>query len=455
MAQGIQAQDVAMPWQWQQGRILKAQGKPKAAIAAYANAVETLQELRQDLVALSPDVQFSFREQVEPVYRQFVQLLLADVDGLPREEKEARLVRSREVIEGLQLATLDNFFRQACVVGELKAIDEIDPKAAVVYPIVSEGRLDVVLSLPGQAMQHYGQDLDPAQVEQVFTDIQATLTPLYEPDDILSAAQQLYDWLLAPAEAVLTQQGIETLVFVPDGFLRNIPMAVLHDGQQFVVEKYNTVLSPGLQLLPLTAADNDALRVLSSGLSERRQGFNALPNVATEIEQVQELLPGRDLLNQQFTQSNFEQVINDSEFSTVHFATHGQFSSSVDDTFLLTWDDRLSVQDLGDLLAEQNIRNPVDLLVLSACQTARGDDRAALGLAGVAVRAGARSTLATLWSVADDSTAQVVSEFYRRVAEGAETKADALRQAQLALLRSEEYRHPYYWAPFVMVGNWL
>ena len=454
LAQSIQAQDVAMPWLWQEGRILLAQGQRQGAIAAYGATLETLQDLRQDLVALSPDVQFSFREQVEPVYRQFVKLLLADVDGLPSKQREERLQRSRQIIEGLQLATLDNFFRQACIVGTPKRIDNIDAQAAVIYPIVVEDRLEVVLSLPGQLLQHYGRALDTQEANQVFTDIQAALTPLYEREEILPAAQTLYRWLIEPAEAMLEQQQIQTLVFVPDGFLRNIPMAVLHDGERFLVEKYNTAFAPGLQLLPLASESSAKLKVLTSGISERRQGFTALPNVETEIQQVEALLPSQKLLNQQFTQSNLQSTVDDNQFSAVHFATHGQFSSNLDDTFLLTWDDRLTIGDLDALLVRQNLRNPIDLLVLSACQTARGDDRAALGLAGVAVRAGARSTLASLWSVADDSTAQLVSEFYRRLIENGETKADALRQAQLSLLRSEEYGHPYYWAPFVMVGNW-
>lgn len=146
LAQEIQAADVAVNWQWQQGRILKAQGNINSAIAAYDQALKTLASLRQDLVAIDPDVQFSFREQVEPVYRQFVQLLLQNVDSLPEPTRQQHLQRSREAIEALQLAELENFFREACLVYKSRLIEAIDSKAAVIYPILLEQRLEVILS---------------------------------------------------------------------------------------------------------------------------------------------------------------------------------------------------------------------------------------------------------------------------------------------------------------------
>jgi CHAT domain-containing protein len=129
----------------------------------------------------------------------------------------------------------------------------------------------------------------------------------------------------------------------------------------------------------------------------------------------------------------------------------------VEDTFVLTWDNRLNVKELGDLLQtrSQDTNTPIELLVLSACQTAKGDKRAPLGLAGVAVRSGARSTIATLWSVNDESAAQFMIEFYHQLAKSKVTKAQAVRLAQLKLLKKPEFENPFYWAPFVLIGNWL
>ncbi len=473
LAQGIQAADIAATWYWQQGRLLKAQGDIKNAIAAYDQAVNTLKFLRQDLVAVNPDVQFSFREQVEPVYRQLVQLLLQDVDQLLEPTRQRHLQRSRELIEALRQAELENFFREACLTYKPKSIEAIDSQAAVIYPILLDHRLEVILSLPRQPLQHYGTDLSPEAETKVFTQLRQSLNPVFLPSEVLPGAQQVYDWLLRPARAQLERQEIKTLVFVLDGFLRSLPMAVLHDGKQYLIERYSIALTPGLQLLESRTSDALSLqsaaslklspkqiKLLAVGLAAARQGFSALPGVEKEIEQITAMVSAQILLNKAFTRLNFQERMEAAPFSVVHLATHGEFSSKAKDTFLLTWDNRIDVKDLAQLLRGQgendmlHEREPIDLLVLSACQTAKGDNRAALGLAGVAVRSGARSTLATLWSVQDLSTAQLMAEFYRRFTQAGVTKAEALRQAQLSVLNTPQYKHPYYWSPFVLVGNW-
>ncbi|GAB1543410.1 hypothetical protein NUACC21_60840 [Scytonema sp. NUACC21] len=463
IAQGTGATDITPTWYWQQGRILKAQENITEAIAVYNQAVDKLQSLRQDLVGVNSEVQFSFRDRVEPVYRQLVQLLLQTANSLPETTKQKHLQRSRELIETLQIAELDNFFREACLTYKSKPIEQIDRKAAVIYPIVLDQRLEVVLSLPGQPLQHYGTPLSQEEATKVFEELRQYLNPVFLPSEILPTAQKVYNWLLRPVQAELERQEIKTLVFVLDGFLRNVPMSVLHDGKQYLVEKYDIALTPGLQLLESPSSFKQAsltlslqkLKTLAAGLTEARQGFSALPGVETEIQRILNKFSAKVLLNRDFTRSNLQKRVETTPFSIVHLATHGQFSSKAEDTFLLTWDDRIQVKDLDRLLKIRDEQKPIELLVLSACQTAKGDNRAALGLAGVAVRSGARSTLATLWSVQDKSTAQLISEFYRILTQKKVTKAEALRQAQVSLLHSSQYKHPYYWSPFVLVGNWL
>ena len=152
-----------------------------------------------------------------------------------------------------------------------------------------------------------------------------------------------------------------------------------------------------------------------------------------------------------------EKQISKTPFPVVHLATHGQFSSNAKETFVLTWDNRINVKQLGQLLQNRDTysKNPIELLVLSACQTAEGDKRAALGLAGVAVRSGARSTLASLWAVDDQSTSAFMVEFYKQLSQPNMSKAQALRQTQISLIKQSGFKHPFYWAPFVLIGNWL
>jgi len=233
-------------------------------------------------------------------------------------------------------------------------------------------------------------------------------------------------------------------------------MAVLNDGEQFLVEKYAIALTPGLQLLDPKPLVRGKLTALKAGLTEARDTFPPLPYVGQELEQIRSEVPGELLLNQAFTSSAIQAAIDSVPFPVVHLATHGQFSSNAEDTFILTWDDRLNVNEINSLLQarEDSGRNAIELLVLSACQTATGDKRAALGLAGIAIRAGARSTVATLWSVSDAGTAELMVRFYQQLADTTITKAEALRRAQVELLKGD-YSDPFYWAPYVLVGNWL
>ncbi|MEL7036622.1 MAG: CHAT domain-containing protein [Cyanobacteria bacterium J06592_8] len=457
LAQAINADDISYRWQWQFGRVLKAQGKTDMAIAAYTEAVDTLESLRTDLVAVDPDVQFSFRDSVEPVYRQLVSLILQPPEASVSASQK-NLSKARELIESLQLAELDNFFREACLDADIQpqAIDQVDPNAAVIYPIILSDRLEVILSVPGQPLRSYSTAIAAEQVDATVNQMLQLFAPVFSSQERLTLSQQVYNWLIRPAEADLQANEIQTLVFVLDGSLRNLPMAALYDGKQYLIENYHLALTPSLQLLAPRLDQKKSLKTLTVGLSEARQGFPALPAVEFELEQIQSQVPSQILLNQEFTQEVLENQLNRKTFSIVHLATHGQFSSQAEDTFLLTWDGKINVKDLDQLLRNsQQDLEPIHLLVLSACQTATGDQRATLGLAGIAVRSGARSTLATLWQINDVSTALLMAEFYRKLTLSSVSKAEALRLAQLKLLKESQYQDPYYWAAFVLVGNWL
>ncbi len=481
IAQSIGAFDIAYRWQWQLGQILKEQGKTKGAIAAYEAAVNNLKGLRSDLVRVNPEVQFSFRDSVEPVYRELVGLLLQSEGN---EASPENLEKARGVIESLQQAELVEFFRQDCLTAQPRQIDEIDQKAAVIYPIVLNDQLEVVVTLPNldasqsskTVLRHYRTRLDRNQVEGILEKLrEGTATSraagirvgLSEEEirdrqqESLVLAQQVYGWLIKPFEEDLEKSGVETLVFILNGPLVNLPMPVLHDGEKFLVQKYAIAQTPGLELLDPKPLERGELSVLKGGLSEAREGFSALPNVKRELADLEDKLeiPGEVILNQDFTRAAIQNAIDEVPFPVVHLATHGQFSSNLEKTFLVTWDGPLNIDELKDLLGrEEGGRNAIELLVLSACETATGDKRGALGLAAVAVRSGARSTLATLWQVDDEGTAELMIRFYQELKDTKISKAEALRRAQRSFIEQPEgskFREPYYWAPFVLVGNWL
>ncbi len=458
IAHSENAPDIAYQWQWQLGRLWVAQGDTRGAIAAYTQAFNTLQTLRQDLVAINQNIQFSFRDQIEPVYRQLVSLLLQETPAsqAPTAASQPRIQLARHVIESLQLAELTNFFREACIDTQPQSVDHVDPQAAVIYPIVLSDRLEVILSLPHQPLRHYATYHPQAELEANFHQMRQSLrSTSFEPER-LAIAKTLYSWLIQPAIADLQQAQIHTLVFVLDDTLRNLPMAALHDGNQYLIEQYNIALTPGLQFFPTRPFPHTKIQALVAGLSDSQANFAALPAVSQEVIQISRTLATQPLLNQAFTLQAIQTQLSTQPLSIVHLATHGQFSSKADQTFIQTWDGRLTLPALGNLLAQRTLKDlpPIDLLVLSACKTAQGDKRAALGLAGVAVKSGARSTLAALWQVNDEATATFMTQFYTHLMQTRVTKAEAVRQAQLQLLHHPEFSHPYYWSAFVLVGSW-
>ncbi|MBK4729113.1 CHAT domain-containing protein [Oxynema sp. CENA135] len=449
------ADHIAYRWQWRLGRVLGRTGDRDGAIAAYGEAVNTLQSLRQELVAMSQEVQFSFRERVEPIYREFIDLLLQPkFDGGAIAQTE--LQQALKTLENLQLIELENFLQQPCLQAKPQPISGLDPHAAVIYPILLDRRLAIVVSLPDGTLSYHETLVSQTEVEEAVEGLLRSLNPALSDRQRLQLSEQLYRWLLAPLEPELVRAEIETLVFVLEGALKNLPMGVLYDGERYAIDKYALAVAPGLQLLGDTSLTPHSLQVIAGGLAQGRRGFSPLPGVKLELEKIAAYTETQTFLDEAFTSTMLQKQVDDLPFRVLHLATHGQFSSRREETYIVTWDDRLDLEEFGQLLEsrQEPYKTPIELLVLSACQTALGDKRAALGLAGVAVNSGARSTVASLWSVHDGSTAMLMEKFYEFLARPQTSKAQALRQAQLFLKEQSRYEHPFYWAAFVLVGHW-
>lgn len=454
ISQSLNTPEITYHWLWQLGRILEKNGNPQKAIPIYTEAVSTLESIKQDLVAVNQDIQFSFALEVEPVYRELVSLLLQpDTNGnIPQEN----LRQARDIIESLQLAELDNFLQETCLKAQPKPIDKIDQQAAVIYPIILPDRLEIILSLPHQPLKRYVSNVPETQLKSTALKLRQTLV-IRSRRDFYEPAKTIYQWLISPLEQDLENSQVKTLVFVLDGALRNIPIATLYDGKQYLIEKYETAITPGLQLLNPQPLKNTSLYTLGVGITEAREGFSPLFHVNEELKIIQKNVNSKILLNKAFTVPFFKNVLLDNSFPIVHIATHGQFSSNFEKTFLLAWDGKINIRQLDTILkGKSNSQNGViELLILSACETATGDERAALGLAGMAVRSGARSTIATLWSVNDEASTELMKTFYQSLAVGKKTKSQSLREAKLNLLSNAKYRHPFYWSAYVLLGNWL
>lgn len=453
---------MAYQWAWQLGRIARNRWKQTGDAAWYGQsqgsyrlAMESLKSLRSDLLTVAPELQLSFRSGIEPVYREYVDLLLTQPVSLASMEQSERLQAAINTVEALRLAELDNYLQDACLEARPRSVAEIDGNAAVIYPIVLGDRLEVIVSLPQGEMRRYSQPVSQAELAQTVQAFRDGLVWRSQ-RDFREPGQQLYQWLIQPILEDLNADVVETVVFVPDGVLQNVPLAAISDGQEYLVEKFAIATAPGIELLPSQQEANSKVQTLVAGITQRQQGLAALPFVSQELRDVQAAIPGQMLLDEQFTRQMFADALADYDASIVHIATHGQFGSQASDTYIQAWDGKISLAQLGEILQRRSRQrlSPTELLVLSACETAVGDEAAALGLAGVAVRAGARSTLASLWSVNDQSTAALMAEFYQQLSKPDAGKAEALRQTQLEMLKDPVYRHPYYWSAFTLLGDW-
>jgi CHAT domain-containing protein len=353
-------------------------------------------------------------------------------------------------------------------------------KPALVYVVPLENKLELVLLTPGKPPIHkrVTEASHTRLLKQVKEYTNAVTNPsLTNTKTYLEPSQQLYKWIVTPIEPDLRSQNIDTLIFCLGKGLRTLPLAALHDGQQFLAEKYSISRIPAFKLTEIIYTDLKTAQILAMGASEFKDQ-QPLPAVPVEITAIAEKIGrGRSFLNQEFTQQNLRSQRQQQPFKIIHLATHADFQpGNPNNSYIQFWDNKVTLDKLGQL----NLNSPpVDLLVLSACRTAIGDENAELGFAGLAVQAGVKSAIASLWYVSDEGTLALMTEFYRQL-QTAPIKAAALKQAQIEMLKgririqngqlqgkdwsillpeaiakiqNQNLSHPYYWAAFTVVGS--
>lgn len=352
-------------------------------------------------------------------------------------------------------------------------------KPALIYVVPREDQLELVLLTPGRPPVR--RQISEASRAKLLKTANAFSEAIADPRSThqttyLTSSQQLYKWMIAPLEAELAAQEIDTLLFCLGVGLRTLPLAALHDGNQFLVEKYSLARIPAFKLTDTLYADIRSEPVLAMGASQF-QDQNPLPSVPVELFLItRNVKSSQFFLNQEFTLENLLQQRMARSFQVVHLATHADFQpGAARDSYIQLWDEKLRLSQMQQLPWNDP---PIELLVLSACKTAIGDQEAELGFAGLAVQAGVKSAIASLWYVSDEGTLALMSEFYQQL-KTAPIKAEALRQAQIAMLRGEvrleqgqlrtnrgaftlppeiatepeNLSSPYYWAAFTVVGS--
>jgi CHAT domain-containing protein len=353
-------------------------------------------------------------------------------------------------------------------------------KTALVYLMPTPEFLEVLVVSPdGEPVLHLNRQASRDRLMSVAKQFRRTVTDIRASGqaDYLPSSQQLYQWIVKPVEFVLKARSIETVIFCTGAGLRSLPFAALHDGKTFLIENYNVALIPAFNLLDTNLTDLRQEPVLATGAS-MFSNLTPLPAVPLELQAITQIQGGEVLLNQEFTVNNVRQSRQQQPFRILHLATHAEFKAgAVSRSFIQLWNDRVRLSQLKRLQLQSP---PIDLLVLSACRTALGNQQAELGFAGMAVNAGVKSALGSLWLVDDAGTFALMREFYQNL-RTRRTRIEALRDAQVALLNGNvqiqdgqlqiasgirtvtvprpageltlNLSHPYYWAAFVMVGN--
>lgn len=454
--------DLLYRWEWQRGRILLAQNELNAAEIAYRQALEYLQPIRSGLTVGQRNAAEVFYDRIRPVYFGLADVLLRRAKQTQdTKQKTTLLEQAIGTVEKLKVVELQDYFQDECVtakdskLSETNRLEKLATDTAVLYPILLDNRIELLLTMRNavfQATVPVKWDVINDTVLEFQKNLQVKTHRKY-----IKQSAKLYQWLIAPIRAELDKAKITTIVVVPDGPLRMIPMSALHNGERYLIEDFAIAITPSIELTNTHPLPRTNISVLLNGLSQGVQGFSALPNVPQEIQGIQHLfLHSVVLLNEQFSVERIDKALQSAPYVIVHIASHGQFDHDPKNTFLLTYDDKLTMDRLERLLSFNQFReNTVELLTLSACQTAVGDERAALGLAGVAIKAGARSALASLWFVNDTATAELIEEFYNQLRNSSISKVQALQNAQKKLLSQKTFNHPIFWAPFLLIGNWL
>lgn len=377
-----------------------------------------------------------------------------------------------------------NFSDRSITVKEIadtlgKIARQTGKKSALLYAVPRPQQLElVVITAEGQPIH---KRVPQAKQEDLLNQVQELANSLTTPrlrktNRYLPAAQQLYQWMVAPLERDLKTQNIDTLIFCMGRGLRTLPLAALHDGQQFLVENYSLTRIPAFKLTDTAYTDLKNSQVMAMGASEFKD-LEPLPAVPMELSTIMNnLWQGKSFLNKEFTLANLESQ-REQPVKIIHLATHADFRSGApSNSFIQLWDTKLTVDKMRQLRWNNP---PVELLVLSACKTAIGDKDAEMGFAGLALQARVKSVVASLWNVSDEGTLALMAEFYRAL-KTAPTKSEALRQAQIAMLKgqirlesgqlrssrgnislpqtlaeleNEDLSYPYYWAAFTVVGN--
>ncbi|WP_420266841.1 CHAT domain-containing protein [Candidatus Magnetominusculus dajiuhuensis] len=443
----------------QMGRIFSKTGKTDDAITAYREAVRAIENVGLDAFVNCALCGGSFfKTEIESVFYELAEALIerASKKGSPSESQKD-LYDAIDTIEQLRAAELKDYFKDTCIdiqKAKESRLDTVSKNTAILYVVSFPEKLYVLVSFPSGIKKYMVNIASDDYTQEVLTF--RRLLEKRTTMQFLAHGQRLYDILIRPIEQDLALNETDTIVYIPDMALRMIPLGALHDGKDFLIRKYAVAGTVGVFLTDAGAFTQKDSRMLVTALTEPRQGHVPLPFISDEVRGIGQEYNSSLLMNKDFVLPNLKNEFKDKQYNMLHMASHGEFTGDAAKAFIVTWDGKMTINDLETQIKEGRYSaKPIEILALSACETAAGDEKAALGLAGLSVKMGVKSTIASLWSVNDEATSILLVDFYKELKTSGGLKAKALRRAQMNMLDGERFSHPLYWAPFLLIGNWL
>ena len=444
---------------WQLGRLYRKSEKIQKAINHYNRAIQELSPIRKQIYHSNLTKQNVFNQSIKPVYLELSEIYftLASAKNNASEKYNYYMKKAWFTMDEVKSAELEDIFDDPCVTYQKEINLQLESNlaaVAVIYFIPFPEKPALIMRMPN-GFKHLRIEIETEEFNKMIYRLRKEIPDwgIFEED-----AATLYELIISPIYNELKKQEIKTLVVASDGAMRLIPFSIFFSpNEQFLIEEFEIVTIPALHLTRLGKTNRNTPYGLFCGITQAhtfgKLKFEALPRISKEVETIKNIVPGDIFMDEEFTESNLKSTISDKKYSIVHLATHGEFGSVPEKTFLVAHKSQLTMNSLEKLI-KQSQSSAIDLLILSACQTAIGDERAAFGLAGGAVKAGAKCAVATLWSVDDYASQKIISEFYRNVYKKKYSKAKAMQQAQLTLIEKVQFWHPAVWSAFLVIGNW-
>ncbi len=422
---------------WTRARIYAQQGLWSESISNYQLALDKVARMRFDIASGTRLNKEELLEQTSSLYKELIAILLAN----PTQSHLAKVI---ETLQLFHLAELETHFAYPCELALSKANESLKAESALIFNIVLEDSVHQIVRFV-DGLQHKVIPISRQEGKSLIISLRKSLE-FDGSNEFRLLASKLYDLLIKDWREEFTKRKINNLTFINDSYYRNIPMAVLWDGNSYLIENYVINYSLGLDLLD-SKENLVSNPIIFASTKGSKWTPETLPFVKEEVNKITSIMGGTSYLDEEFTPQKLSLKLQSPEYGILHLAGHARFSSFENSQFQ-TGTEPMSLSEFDTFLRARTAN--LQLLVLSGCQTAVGNDLAILGIAGIGVRNGIDSVVGGLWFASDLTSAIFIEHFYQSLL--VSNPSQSIRNAQLELIKSPLWNHPRYWSNYILLN---